>query len=180
MRILAILGSLRRESYNRQLLGQAAALLPTGAELIEWDGLQAVPPFSEDDEQDPGAAVLALRSAIAAADAVLVVTPEYNASIPGQLKNALDWASRPFPDNVLRDKLVAVIGATPSPGGTARSQADLRKVLVAIGARLLDAEVQVSHAYQQFDPAGQLVDDALRRRLELLLGEMTGRGTEAA
>lgn len=173
MLILGISGSLRRDSYNGMLLRQVAALLPAGVELEEWNDLRSVPPFSEDDEVAPAPAVDALRAAIAAADAVLVVTPEYNASIPGQLKNALDWASRPFPDNVLRAKPVAVISASPSPGGAGRAQADVRKVLETIGARVLDGEVRIPRAYQQFDSAGQLVDADLRLRLAQLLGELS-------
>lgn len=180
MRILGISGSLRRESYNGMLLRQAGALLPAGTELVQWPGLRSVPPFSEDDEAAPAPAVHELRAAIAAADAVLVVTPEYNASMPGQLKNALDWASRPFPDNVLRAKPVAIIGASPSPGGTARAQADARKILSAIGAQILDAELIIPHAYRQFDPAGRLLDADLRHTLHRLLGELTASGQVAA
>lgn len=156
-RILAICGSLRRDSYNAKLLRAAAASVPAGSELVQWGELRLIPPFSEDDEATPAPGVLALRRAIAAADAVLVVTPEYNASLPGQLKNALDWASRPFPDNPLRDKPVAVIGASPSPGGAARAQADARKILGAIGARVLDRELRVARAYAQFDRDTALV-----------------------
>lgn len=174
MRILGIGGSLRAASYNRLLLRQAADLAPAGVDFVEWTGLAAVPPFSEDDEDQPGAAVSALRDAITAADAVVVVTPEYNASLPGQLKNALDWASRPFPDNALRAKPVAVIGASPSPGGAQRAQAEARTVLGAIGARVLDTELRVPRAYQAFDATGRLVDPELRRALARLLNEVRG------
>jgi chromate reductase, NAD(P)H dehydrogenase (quinone) len=172
MQILGIAGSLRRGSYNRMLLRAAGALVPAATELVEWDGLRNVPPFCEDDEDRPTLAVHALREAIAAADAVLVATPEYNGSLPGQLKNVLDWASRPFPDNVLRDKPVAVIGASPSPGGAGRAQAEARAVLARIGARVLDGEVRVPRAYEQFDPAGRLLDPGLRLSLQRLLGEL--------
>lgn len=111
---------------------------------------------NQDTEERPAASVLGLRRAITDADVVLLVTPEYNGSVPGQLKNALDWASRPVHDTVLRDKPVAVIGASPSPGGTAGSQADARKILKRIGAQVLDVEVQVAHAHKQFDKAGKL------------------------
>jgi len=170
--ILAISGSLRSESYNGMLLREAAAVAPTGAKLVAWSDLVAVPPFSEDHENNAGPAVHALRAAIAEASAVLIATPEYNGSLPGQLKNALDWASRPFPDNVLRDKPVAVIGASPSPGGTARAQVDARTVLTAIGAQVLDAELLVPHAYRQFDSTGRLVDADLRHQLERLVAEL--------
>jgi chromate reductase len=129
MRVLCISGSLRRDSYNRKLLRAAGELAPPAAELVHWHGLKALPPFDEDDEHAPGAAVVALREAIARADALLIATPQYNASLPGQLKNALDWASRPYESNVLRGKPVAVIGASPSPSGAARSQAEARTVL---------------------------------------------------
>ncbi len=104
MRILGISGSLRRDSYNTRLLAAAADALPDGVELVRWDGLAAVPPFDEDAEAGPApAAVADLRAAIAAADAVLFATPEYNGSVPGQLKNALDWVSRPYATNPLRN-----------------------------------------------------------------------------
>ena len=170
--ILAISGSLRVESYNGMLLSEATAVAPVGARLVAWGDLASIPPFSEDHENDAGPAVHALRAAIAEASAVLIATPEYNGSLPGQLKNALDWASRPFPDNVLRDKPAAVIGASPSPGGTARAQADARKVLTAIGAQVLQAEVLVPHAYRQFDSTGRLVDADLRHQLERLVAEL--------
>lgn len=170
--ILAISGSRRAESYNTKLLAEAVSVAPVGAKLVTWGDLGSIPPFSEDNENDAGPAVHALRAAIAEADAVLIATPEYNGSLPGQLKNALDWASRPFPDNVLRHKPVAVIGASPSPGGTARAQADARKVLTVIGAQVLDAEVLVPHAYRQFDSTGRLVDVDLRHQLERLVGEL--------
>ncbi len=170
--ILAISGSLRAESYNTKLLAEAVSVAPVGAKLVAWGDLGSIPPFSEDNENDAGPAVHALRAAIAEADAVLIATPEYNGSLPGQLKNALDWASRPFPDNVLRHKPVAVIGASPSPGGTAQAQVDARKVLTAIGAQVLDAEVLVPHAYRQFDSTGRLVDADLHHQLERLVGEL--------
>lgn len=147
MHILTIAGSLRQDSVNRKLLAQARELMPAGIEALDWDELALIPAFSEDEETDPTAAVHTLRTAIAAADAILITTPEYNGSIPGALKNALDWASRPFPDNVLRGKPVAVIGASPSPAGADRARADTRKVLAAIGARVLDVEFALARAY---------------------------------
>ena len=120
--ILAVSGSLRAESYNTKLLAEAVSVAPVGAKLVPWGDLASIPAFSEDNENDTGAAVHALRAAIAEAGAVLIATPEYNGSLPGQLKNALDWASRPFPDNVLRNKpalpgaaetLMPAIGALP-------------------------------------------------------------------
>ncbi|HEV2087442.1 MAG TPA: NAD(P)H-dependent oxidoreductase [Cryptosporangiaceae bacterium] len=176
MRILTIAGSLRRDSFNRKLLQQARELMPAVVESVDWDDLGSVPAFNEDDEDAPDAAVRALRAAIAAVDAVLIATPEYNASIPGQLKNALDWASRPFPDSVLRGKPVLVIGASPSPAGGVRGQADTRKVLRAAGARVLDGELAVADAYRRFDDAGRLVDPELRDRLDGLMHELAANG----
>ncbi len=172
VRVLGICGSLRRESFNRKLLGAARGVLPATAELVVWDELKTVPPFDEDDEQAPSEAVTSLRGAIESADAVLIATPEYNGSIPGQLKNALDWASRPYDTNVLRDKPVAVIGASPSPGGAGRALVDVRKVLSVIGADVLDQELGVARAYMQFDGSGELCDPELRRRLAALLAEL--------
>ena len=166
MRILGISGSLRNDSWNRKLLLAAAELLPVDAELELWDGLKAVPPYDEDDDGDSAPPpVAALRAAIARADAVLVATPEYNSSVPGQLKNALDWASRPFATNPLRFKPVAVVGASTGAFGAVWAQAELRRVLATIGARVVEGEVALGHAPQRFDAAGQLADDDLQEQL---------------
>ena len=109
MRILGISGSLRRGSHNRSLLRAASRMLPSGADLAEWDGLGGLPAYDEDLEDARPEAVESFLAEVDAADALLIATPEYNASVPGALKNALDWASRPFPDNVLRDKPAVVI-----------------------------------------------------------------------
>ena len=134
MRILGLSGSLRRASYNRALLLAAASLLPPGAELVEYRRLKALPPFCEDDEAAPGDDVAAFRDAISAADAILIATPEYNSSIPGALKNALDWASRPTSAAALRGKPAAVIGASTSTFGAIWAQAETRRALGAAGA----------------------------------------------
>ena len=166
MHILGLCGSLRRRSYNRQLLAAAAQELPDGVTLQVFEHLAELPPYSEDREAgETPAAVRALRSAIAAADAILIATPEYNASVPGQLKNALDWASRPFPDNALRHKPVAVMGVSPSPFGAARAHDDLRKVLRAIGAHVIDAALPVGHAHNAFTADGRLADPRLQAGL---------------
>ena len=166
MKVLGISGSLRRDSHNTKLLRAAAELLPDGAELELWDGLRAVPPYDEDDDVEPApAAVTELRDAVAGADAILFATPEYNHSIPGQLKNALDWASRPLATNLLRNKPVAVVGASVGAFGAVWAQAELRKVLAATGARVVDGEVAAGHAHQRFDEDGLLVDDDLREQL---------------
>jgi len=180
LRILGISGSLRRGSYNTRLLVEARELLPGAVELELWDGLKAVPPYDEDDDgAEAPAAVAALRAALAGADAVLFATPEYNSSVPGQLKNALDWASRPISTNALRGKPVAVVGASTGAFGAVWAQAELRKILGAAGARVVEGELAVGHAAQRFDEAGRLVDDDLREQLEetlrLLLAEAAFR-----
>jgi chromate reductase len=151
MKLLGIVGSLRPGSYNGQLMDAVAGMLPPGVELEVWDGLRSVPPFDEDREATSAPeAVADLRAAIAAADGVLFATPEYNGSIPGQLKNALDWASVPFEHNVLRNKPVAVIGTSTGMFGAVWAQAELRKVLGLIGARVLDRDTPVPLAESAF------------------------------
>ena len=137
MKILGISGSLRRDSHNTKLLRAAAELAADDVEFEIWDGLKAVPPYDQDDDTaEAPPAVAELRAAVAGADAVLFATPEYNASIPGQLKNALDWVSRPIATNPLRNKPAAVIGASTGAFGAVWAQAELRKVLATIGARV--------------------------------------------
>jgi chromate reductase, NAD(P)H dehydrogenase (quinone) len=172
MRILGISGSLRRGSHNRKLLRAAAAALPPGVDLVEWDGLADLPAFDEDQEKTPAEPVRAFLDLIASADALLIATPEYNASIPGVLKNAIDWASRPFPDNALRGKPVAVIGASTGLFGAVWAQAELRKVLHHAGADALDVELPVGLADQAFTPDGDLADPELQAGLEDLLEEL--------
>jgi chromate reductase len=164
MKLLAVSGSLRRDSWNTKLLRSAAELLPDGVEL--YDRLKDVPPYDQEDDVQPAPdAVADFRDAIANADAVLFATPEYNSSIPGQLKNAIDWASRPLATNVLRNKPVAVIGASTGAFGAVWAQAELRKVLGSTGARVIDGEVAVGHAPTRFDDDGMLVDRDLRDQL---------------
>jgi chromate reductase, NAD(P)H dehydrogenase (quinone) len=158
MRILAVSGSLRRDSHNTRLLRAAAQQLPPGVKLEFYDGLKQIPPFDEDDEPTPSPEVAQWRDALETADAVLFATPEYNSSIPGQLKNAIDWASRPKANAALRNTPVAVIGASTSMFGGLWAQAELRKVLSASGARVLDVELAVATAHEAFD------DDALADR----------------
>ena len=166
MKVLGISGSLRRDSYNTKLLRAAAELLPEGVELELWEGLKSVPPYNEEDDVEPAPApVAALRAATAGADAVQIATPEYNSSIPGQLKNALDWVSRPLAKNPLRNKPVAVVGASAGAFGAVWAQAELRKVLAATGARVVDGEVAIGHAHTRFGEDGRLEDDALREQL---------------
>jgi len=184
MRILAISGSLRRGSHNTSLLRAAGELLPPTSELVFWDGLRDMPPYDQDDDVQPAhPAVAALRQAVADADAVLIATPEFNSSIPGALKNALDWASRPIATNVFRNKPVAVIGSSAGMFGAVWAQAELRKVLGAMGARVADVEVAVGHAGEKFDADGALVDDDVREQLAdalSVLGVEVGSGLVAA
>lgn len=171
MRVLGISGSLRAGSYNTALLRAAERLLPAGAELEILGGLRDVPAYVEDDDTEPApAAVARLRAAIAAADALLVATPEYNGSVPGWLKNVIDWASRPRGASVLRFKPVAVIGATTGSFGAVWAQADLRKVLATAGARVVDGELGVARAHEAFGPDGELLDEGGR---EVLRGLVT-------
>jgi chromate reductase len=165
VKLLGISGSLRRDSYNSLLLGNVRELIDDDVELELYDALKDVPPFDEDDESEPAPAVAHLRDAIAGADAILFATPEYNSSIPGQLKNAVDWASRPVATAALRNKPVAVVGASTGMFGGVWAQAELRKVLASTGARVLDLELAVPLASSQFDEAGRLADDELRARL---------------
>jgi len=161
MRVLGISGSLRRDSYNTKLLRAAEELLP---------------PFDEDDELGPTpSAVASLREAVAEADAIVFATPEYNASVPGQLKNAVDWLSRPVATAALRGKPALVVGASTGAFGAVWAQAELRKVLATAGARVVEAEVAVGHAPAKFDGSGALVDeelnDQLREALDVLAAE---------
>ena len=170
-RILAVPGSLRQGSFTTALLKAAALVAPIGTAVSLYDDLAQVPPFNEDLEF--GSAPLAVarfRRAIEAADGLLIATPEYNGSVPGQLKNALDWASRPAKRSVLESKFVATCSASPSPRGAAGAQADLRKVLMQSGAQVVGDELIVPNAYQQFDDRGALIDlDLGSRLLDILI-----------
>ena len=178
MRVLGISGSLRRHSHNTRLLRAAGEVIEEqGVAFGLFDGLKAIPPYDEDDDFGAGpAAVARFRQAIAGADALLFATLEYNSSIPGVLKNAIDWASRPPATSPLRNKPVAVIGASTGMFGAVWAQADLRKVLGATGARVTEAELAVGHADEHLDPAGHPADpiqeQALRDAVRVLLDEL--------
>jgi chromate reductase len=173
MRILGISGSLRRDSYNTTLLRHAGELFEAeGAQFELYTGLRDVPPFDEDEEAAAPQAVVRLRTAIAKADGVFFVTPEYNSSIPGVLKNALDWVSRPTATNTIRNKPVAVIGASTGGFGAVWSQAELRKVLGAMGARVVDGEVAVGHAMDRFDSLGRLNDPNLEEQVSEVVRQL--------
>lgn len=178
MRILAISGSLRRDSHNSALLRAAADLLPPGAELVVHDGLKSIPAFDEDDLHDRPAAAQRLWDEVASADAVLIATPEYNYSIPGQLKNALDWLSRPLAESPLRNKPAAVVGASTGMFGAVWAQAETRKVLGAIGARVLDTELPVPSADEQFSGDGRLSDAEIEQGLASVLEDLADAVTE--
>jgi chromate reductase, NAD(P)H dehydrogenase (quinone) len=170
MKVLAISGSLRADSHNSKLLRAAAELFPAGVEVEIWDGLREVPPYDEDDDgADAPAAVAQLRAAIAGADALFFATPEYNHSIPGALKNAIDWASRPAGASVFLNKPVAVVGASTGAFGALWAQAELRKVLGATGARVVDGELALGHAHERFAEDGGLRDENLRMELQELV-----------
>jgi chromate reductase len=171
LHVLAISGSTRAGSLNAQLLRAAAAALPPSIEFVELDPglIKAIPAFDEDDEGRAGGddipALRTMRDQIAGADAVLFATPEYNASVPGALKNALDWISRPIAANVLRNKPVAVIGASTGLFGAAWAQAELRKILQTIGAKVVERELLLAQAHQQFDERGSLLSADLHEQL---------------
>ena len=178
MRVLAISGSLRHGSHNTRLVRAAAELAPPSVEVEIFEGLKDVPPYDEDDDVGAGPeGARRLREAIDAADAVLIATPEYNSSLPGQLKNAIDWASRPFPDNALRNKPVAVIGASTGMFGAVWAQAEARKVLSATGARVIDVELPVAGADEAFD-GNRLADEELHHRLREILDELVAAARE--
>lgn len=180
MRVLGISGSVRRDSHNRKLLRAAAQALPSGAELEVWDGLAALPAYDEDLDVDPApAAVQGLRDAIAAADAILIATPEYNAGMPGPLKNAFDWASRPFDTNPLRGKPVAVVGASTGLFGAVWAQAEVRRVAAHVGARVLDRELPIGLADDAFDADGALRDDGQVEALAGVVGALAREACDA-
>jgi len=172
VRILGIPGSLRRASFNRAALREAQELVPRDATLEIFD-LDGIPPFSEDDERTPPARVVDFKANIREADAILFATPEYNYSIPGVLKNAIDWASRPYGDNAWDGKPVAIMGASVGATGTARAQYHLRQTFVFLNMLALNRpEVMISNAAQRFDANLRLVDPTSRKRVQELLEEL--------
>ncbi len=172
MTILGIAGSLRRQSYNRAALRAAAELLPEGVtlDIFELDG---IPVFNEDDEQTPAAAVVELKRRVRAADAILFVTPEYNYSVPGVLKNAIDWASRPYGDSAWAGKPAAIMGASSGTMGTVRAQYHLRQICVSLNLFPLNQpEVMIGNAAERFDAQGKLVDEKTREHVQHLLTDL--------
>lgn len=182
MRVLGISGSLRAASHNTALLRAAADLAPDGVEIDLFDGLDRLPPYNEDhDTDEPHDEVSRLRDAIASADAVLISTPEYNGTIPGQLKHAVDWASRPRgPAAALWGKPVAVIGASPTDYGAMWAQDHLRKSLGLAGARVLDADLPVAKVHERFDHEGRLTDEEIRDGLAEVVADLVEHGLAKA
>jgi chromate reductase, NAD(P)H dehydrogenase (quinone) len=173
MRVLGISGSLRRDSYNSALLRAAAERLPAGVELVEYERLRDIPPYDADAEAESTPEVVAeLRGAVRGADAVLVVTPEYNHSIPGQLKNALDWVSRPAGKSALTGKPAAAIGASTGMFGAVWAQAEARKVLSALGGRVVEGELPIPHAQDQYEDGRLELSPGQSQKLEEILAEL--------
>ena len=168
-RILGIAGSLRRESYNRSALRAAAQLASEGVavDIFELDG---IPGFNQDDEQNPPAKVVDLKRRIREADAILFVTPEYNYSVPGVLKNAIDWASRPYGDSAWNDKPAAIMGASIGNIATARAQYHLRQMFVFLNIHAINQpEVMIGNAASRFDAQGNLTDEPTKDHIRRLL-----------
>jgi len=178
MRVLAISGSLRDASNSTALLRALREEAPEGVDVVLWDGLKSMPPYDQDDDVFPApAAPAAFRELVREADAVFFAPPEYNSSVPGALKNALDWGSRPLATNAFRNKPVAVISSSAGAFGGVWAAAELRKVLGAMGARVVEAELSVGHAHEKLDDQGRLADDDVRvglgEALQTLLAEVS-------
>lgn len=169
LKILGFAGSLRKDSYNKSLLRAALELVPKDAELETFD-LEGIPPFNQDQENQPPEKVKEFKAKIRAADAILIVTPEYNYSIPGVLKNAIDCASRPYGDNAFEHKPVAIMGASIGAMGTARAQYHLRQCFVFLTCFALNQpEVMVPFANDKIDKNGKLTDQKTRDKIRELL-----------
>jgi chromate reductase, NAD(P)H dehydrogenase (quinone) len=169
IRILGIAGSLRRDSYNRATLRAAIELVPEGASIDVFE-LDGIPGFNQDEEQNPPAQVVELKRRIREADAILFVTPEYNYSVPGVLKNAIDWASRPYGDSAWNGKPAAIMGASIGTIGTARAQYHLRQMMVFLNMFPVNQpEVMIANAFERFDAEGNLIHDATKEFIRQLL-----------
>ena len=170
--ILGIPGSLRKASFNRHALVAAQALVPAGAALEIFE-LEGIPPFNQDQEKQPPTRVTELKAKVRAADAILFATPEYNYSIPGVLKNAIDWASRPYGDSAWQGKPVAVMGASVGILGSARAQYHLRQCFVFLNMYPVNQpEVLIASAAQRFNERGELTDETSRELIRKLLAEL--------
>ncbi len=183
MKVLAISGSLRAESYNTALARAAVELAPEGVFVDLYDGLALLPPYDQDLDEgglEPPVAALDLRERIEAADALLIVTPEYNGSIPGVLKNAIDWASARHRGSSFKNKTVAIAGATTGQYGAIWAQQDLRRVLGICGGRVIEGELPVSTAHRRFDERGQLTDPLVAERLRAHLAALVAEAVPMA
>jgi chromate reductase, NAD(P)H dehydrogenase (quinone) len=180
VRILAVSGSLRESSFNTSLLRAAIEAAPEGVELELWEGLAELPLYDEDLETDdaPGS-VRRLREDWGAADAILFSTPEYNGSVPGGLKNAIDWASRPSLEGVLRNKPVAVVGASTGQFGALWAQQDLKRILGVAGARVVGTEIPVARAHERIDHEGRLLDGEIFEQLRLHITTLAAEAVAA-
>jgi chromate reductase len=173
VKILGIAGSLRKGSYNRAALHAAQELAPENVRLTVFDDLGRIPPFNQDEENDPPEAAARLKQMVRAADGILFVTPEYNYSVPGVLKNAIDWASRPYGDSAWEGKPAAIMGASTGMTGTARAQYHLRQMFVFLDIHALNRpEVMIPHAQDKFDAQGRLKDEKTRQKIRELLGAL--------
>jgi len=171
IKILGIAGSLRKASFNKAALRESQKLVPAGASLdiLEIDGL---PGFNQDDEKNPPAKVVEMKAKIRAADAILFVTPEYNYSLPGVLKNAIDWASRPYGDSAWNGKPVAIMGASVGVIGTARAQYHLRQIFVFLDMHPVNQPEVMINASKSFDQQGNLTDQQTKDLIAKLLANL--------
>jgi chromate reductase len=181
VKILAVSGSLRRDSHNTNLLRAAIEAAPEGVEVELWHGLGDLPLYDQDlDTTEPVESVRRLREAWGAADAILFSTPEYNGSVPGGLKNAIDWASRPVRESALTNQTVSVIGSSTGQFGAMWAQQDLRRILGAAGARVVGDELPVSRVHEKLDHQGRLLDAELSERLRLVLETLASEAVPVA
>jgi chromate reductase, NAD(P)H dehydrogenase (quinone) len=182
VRILAVGGSLRNDSLNTSLLRAAIEAAPEGVEVELWEGIGELPIYDQDldDRTDLPESVRRLREDWGSADAILFATPEFNGSVPGGLKNAIDWASRPKLEAALTNQTVAVIGASTGQFGAMWAQADLRKILGVAGARVVGDELPVTRAHERFDHHGRLLDGELAGHLALVLETLVHVAAPAA
>ncbi len=172
VKILGIAGSRRRGSYNRLALATAQQLVPEGATLGSFE-IDDIPLFNQDDENPLPASVIAFKDEIRVADAVLFVTPEYNYSVPGVLKNAIDWGSRPPGENAWRGKPVAIMGASVGAFGSARAQYHLRQICTALDMPTVNQpEVMIANAASRFDADGRLTDEKATDLIAKLLARL--------
>lgn len=173
LRVFGMAGSLRKGSFNRSLLRAAQQLAPEGMRIDSFEALADIPPFNQDLEKTPPPAVVELKRQIREADAVLLVTPEYNYSVPGVLKNAIDWASRPYGDSAWTGKPAAIMGASGGILGSARAQYHLRQMFVFLNMYTVNQpEVMVAQANQRFDEKGNLTDETAKKLIRQLLEEL--------